>query len=853
MQARHIKTLWGIGVLAGVAWACETTRNPGGVQRDLTPPSFQLTNAAGDTQEIAGGLRFTINAADNLGLKSIDLAFSGGHIATDDTVFTSAVTKYDVTRTVTFPGGSGAGGLVQIVGIATDGAGNIAQDTLFIFLSNVSALRVQLLSPAALAVASYNLGIPVEVIAQQREGIRKIGFVVTPPNFVSNPTVPPQDSILYAVPYLDSVGYVDTLIVTQQTGQFTVVGFAEDSTGRRGSTSPVTVTIQSALNDTTPPFVEHTITGRVEVSDSVIVHATDASGISWIGLRITDPNGVLIRFDSVNVAAGSLTDVTRKMSLNLASYVPPGGFPYSVVVRGYACDLAVARNCALAQNSTLIAGSAGLLGGGPQRAPGADTVVVVAGVTRPFPLAGTRIADAIFDANRNELYLTNPPLSRVEVFQVANTTFVAAGIPTAGPQPWGVALWPRDTLGNYADTIVVANSGGTQLAIINVGPGGPRQLLWRQDLPDFLIQTYKVVQNGSGSYQVQIIEYNVSDRPQYVGTVCRAGAGTACHADSVFAIYSTTPTVSSDPPFSGRATLRMEKLTSSTNPVNLYSHLFWEIATEGPSLTNDTLRIVMRRPLPYNEYRVSLSACAGQNVDLSKIGLGDSTFVRNSGNFTHALVGEGGTVTTQFARAIAYSAKLPIIRRDDPFPCPTAPDTSGLGNAPSDSGSYEVDLGISPGVEVKDFISNTGINVSSVATNFNGATNVVRADSIYYLDEGLRLKATSPAPQNAPGMDMNYNHAFAPSGACPPLSTACGGSGSPNDRILFAARPDAGIDVYDTYFGARIGAVPVRDPIIGPLRVARDATGQLLFGVTARGLVVLRLPAFVNPNPAPGR
>jgi hypothetical protein len=126
----------------------------------------------------------------------------------------------------------------------------------------------------------------------------------------------------------------------------------------------------------------------------------------------------------------------------------------------------------------------------------------------------------------------------------------------------------------------------------------------------------------------------------------------------------------------------------------------------------------------------------------------------------------------------------------------------------------------------------------------------VRADSIYYLDEGLRLKGLSPAPQGAPGMDMNYNHAFGPSGPCPPLSTACGGNGSANDRILFAARPDAGIDVYDTYFGARIGAIPVRDPIIGPLRVARDATGQLLFGVTGRGLVVLRLPAFVNPNPA---
>jgi hypothetical protein len=46
----------------------------------------------------------------------------------------------------------------------------------------------------------------------------------------------------------------------------------------------------------------------------------------------------------------------------------------------------------------------------------------------------------------------------------------------------------------------------------------------------------------------------------------------------------------------------------------------------------------------------------------------------------------------------------------------------------------------------------------------------------------------------------------------------------------------------------------VRDPIIGPLRVAKDASGnQLLFGVTARGVVMVKLPVFPNPNPAPPR
>src|SRR5207244_755913 len=159
-------------------------------------------------------------------------------------------------------------------------------------------------------------------------------------------------------------------------------------------------------------------------------------------------------------------------------------------------------------------------------------------------------------------------------------------------------------------------------------------------------------------------------------------------------------------------------------------------------------------------------------------------------------------------------------------------------------------FGMSPAVDVIDFISNSATKVRSIATNFNGLTNAARADSVYYLDEGLRLKATSPDSGVATGIDMNYNHTFAPSGSCPPTTPACGGSGSPNDRLLFVARFDANIDVFDTYFGAQVGTISIRDPIVGPLRVAKDASGnQLLFGITSRGVVMVSLPAFTNPLP----
>src|SRR3989449_6118308 len=202
-----------------------------------------------------------------------------------------------------------------------------------------------------------------------------------------------------------------------------------------------------------------------------------------------------MKFDTVYVGAGNLSDVTRHFSLGSQGLQP---LPRFIAVKGYACDLAVARNCSFTNSTTLIP-SAPLrtkaIAPSPQlqMSPQAliDTIVVVAGITRPLPFGG-RIADAIFNGNDSSLYLTNPTLGRVEIFQVANTSFVAAGIPTAGPVPWGISLWPRDTLGNYGDTIVVANAGGGGVSVIYVR-AGVRRLAWRQDLPDYLIETYKVL------------------------------------------------------------------------------------------------------------------------------------------------------------------------------------------------------------------------------------------------------------------------------------------------------------------------------------------------------------------------
>src|SRR3989454_10787287 len=317
-------------------------------------------------------------------------------------------------------------------------------------------------------------------------------------------------------------------------------------------------------------------------------------------------------------------------------------------------------------------------------------------------------------------------------------------------------MWPVDTAGNYDDTVVVANSGGTELSVIDVRTA-VRRLVWRQDLPNFLIEKYKVV-IGPGGATKQITVFDVSDRPQYLGTVCRpnSGGGNLCNqTDSIFAIYSTTPTQSSTSPFNGKATLRMEKLTPSVNPANLFGHLFWEIGNVAASDASDTLRIELRRGRPYNVTQVVLSACLGVTVNFATFGLGDSTFVRNSGNFAHAFIGEGGRITTAFARVMNYSASGNLVQGAGTFTSCLTPAGNSLGIG--EAGDNDGTLGMSSTGDASRLDSNLGSHVARIDTNLKSTTDLVNAGSLLPMEEGVAIERTSPAPTGAPGMDMNYN------------------------------------------------------------------------------------------------
>jgi hypothetical protein len=299
----------------------------------------------------------------------------------------------------------------------------------------------------------------------------------------------------------------------------------------------------------------------------------------------------------------------------------------------------------------------------------------------------------------------------------------------------------------------------------------------------------------------------------------------------VRAVYSTTPTNAQGSPFGNRGYIAWIDLNPGATP-GPHNHFMYEHVSFDAGA--DTLQIIaIFDSIPGQPLRDTvLGAGIGIHPNFADLAFQDSTFVRNSGDFQHAMFGEGGPVS--FERAITYDARQGLgvlsggscVLQTVPLNC--------VGT---------LDKGVTDAAYVGDFVINRASQIHSIAMNFNGRTNFVRADSIYVTDFTLRQTGIIQVGGANAGMDVNPNNTF---------DAAVRGSPalSPNSRLLYAARPDANIEVFDTYWFSTVVLIPVRDPIIGPVRLALNALGQqVLVGVTANGVVVVPFPAPTNPFP----
>ena len=188
--------------------------------------------------------------------------------------------------------------------------------------------------------------------------------------------------------------------------------------------------------------------------------------------------------------------------------------------------------------------------------------------------------------------------------------------------------------------------------------------------------------------------------------------------------------------------------------------------------------------------------------------------MRNSGNFARAVFGEGGPVegsraiTLDVNRGFEQTARM-------------------LDNSIATLEMPVIDRGISQAADVGEWVANSVAQVKGVAMNFDGSLAGVRADSTYLLNTQLRLQGILGTTQANGGLDFhplnNSLNSF-------PLST----------RLVFAASAEPVIDIFDSYCYKKVGSVPIRDPIIGPIKAAlRPATGQIVLVGTTRGGVVI--------------
>ena len=778
-------------------------------QRDRIPPTLDLTPITGRADTV---IAFSTQAKDNLGLKTIHVQAIGAVGFVYDTVFTSAVTDIQLPFTLfanrTVPPGTP----VTITATAIDGAGNTSGiDTLIMATGNLPPPEVRILSPFSGSSAVVGKSILVTVMGKAATKVRSLGLSSTGPVVIN-------DSLVYSSPLADSLTFQDTVAIPANAapGTLTLTPFLRDSLNQRTVGPSITITVQTAAQINSVPVVNAYCTSsqafdnacghgkRVEVTDTVHVEADDPSGISQLGYEVRSTVGGPIDDSATFISNGQLTFQPHTFTMKL----PYTTFPTTAYIQVFA------------RNSNGVRAYAKLASGADR----IDTVVVVAGVTRPLPTGG-EVADALYHQVKDRLYLTNITRNQIEVFNLADSSFKTAV--KVGSRPWGLTAWPRDRNGTMGDTLLIANSGGTDISYVDLNVGSSGAEVFRYALPNIIVYSVTTVTSGtSGLPFQQFTRYDFSDRPQFPAATC-IEAGGVCQ--EVVMAYTTTPTPGQTAPFDKlNGTIRWENLTRGVTVAGKTdyhtSHFFFEPAEGTSTGRADTLRIVRydangidstvlvayRRHAGTKAYSVT--------VRIPELGYRDTTFARNSGNFQRAIFGEGGSVFG--SRAVAFDVNRGIETM--------LPDQNGV-LAPIDTPS--VDLGVSPATAVSDFIANTFAEVKGVAINFDGSLSAIRADSTYMLNPLLRLQGVLGTTVTNAGLDFH------------PLNT--GPNSFPlNTRLLFAASSEPQIDIFDTHCYQRVSTIPIRDPIIGPIKAAyRLATGQLvLVGATARGVVIAQLP-----------
>lgn len=715
---------------------------------------------------------------------------------------------------------------VFLIARATDIAGNTRVDTVRV----VPGPRVTIANPAPGATVRINSDMQVRVQAfDPAVGLDSVKLFVTG---ATNRTIEWRGLAGTREP----LDLEPIITIGPNTGVLQIRAEAWNTAGAMGVTPQavlVTVSEQVSL-DTVPPQILRRLTppSRVELTDTVriTVQANDGtgSGIRRMGVVVVaqpddgQPAQVFVR-SSEQFSPARSGVVERTFGIHLGQHFTETmlRFPRNVSLQVQAYAIDADGNCSVAVGEEFGARACtdSIFGDGwmhyrSSASTPSNTVMAVSGRSVKLP-GGGRIADAVVDTRHRRIYLSNIQNNKVDVFDLASTSFAPHRL--VGAAPWGMTMSVDST------QLFVANSGGTNISVLPVSAGGLGQESTRLLTPNVVLLDLKFADvNGRRRYTVVVHDF--SDRPQFIA-----------QDTSRTLVFSTMPTDANR-----NGTIRYVTNTSGVPAVRIMHRGLVTEADDAMALAGvDSLRIVRNDgaddlavlfsrdrqtgavvssdTLPVADAVMNLRQWADVEMfaggwDIPKIALGDTTFVANSADRAWIAFGEGAVAP--FGRIFICCNRTQV--GDDP---PI--------------------LGLSSEVAVRDLVNNASERVIGVGLNNNGSLGIARGELATYYFSGqhgnmgageLRLQGefTAGMAGGRGGATLHPQHAAVL---------------EQGDRSLsFAATANRSIRIIDSRHFYQRGEIFLRDNVVGPVRAFLPHASENV-GLSAQDQIVVKLLA----------
>jgi Bacterial Ig domain len=601
-------------------------------------------------------------------------------------------------------------------------------------------------------------------------------------------------------------------------GKITVTATSVDANRQPGSSPAVVAYVRSASS--AQPRVVQTVAPKTEFADSIPVSAT-GDAITLLGVIVRDSLNNILQTDSLPLAPPFNANANAKVPLNLSRTLQGqrlGITAFAVDQQGRV-GYAVPATVQAAQGNVALAVI--------------DTTLLAYGRTYSLPQSGT-IGDLVVDAARGNVFLSNTNFNQINVWQSSSSGKGFSTTPLAvGSLPWGMVM------SNNADTMLVANSGGTNISRVYIGSTSVAAM--HEDLAHRILtrNTYLfniTVTRDATTGKIRLTAdgpISYSDRPQYIAQ---------SKGGRVF--YSTLPTTAAP-----AGTLRwLDPSLPVPDPRQIWQYgTITATTTEQYALFNvDSIAILQALPTdtvsdkltiwdhPYGQatgsivvtnpdpvLAVAAAVAAGSDAELvphldpTTLALEDTNFVAASGNRQWIAFAEGHSAGAGRVVMVADS----------------------MGAVPNF---------FSPLVTIQDLTDNASEQNFGIALDKTGLTVASHGLQSYFASVSdpfhLRLQGKYDSFDDGAGI------AFHPG--------ANGVLTSQDQRLAFIGSASGNVEVVDIAYYIRRARLQLKNTIYGPLRVSLPMPGDppdvilKVFAVSQQGLVVIDLTATdIKPGP----